>query len=137
MSVNDLPTLNALLNTICTSLLIVGRIKIKSGDENSHRRLMVMALVTSAMFLISYTIYHYYVGSVPYPFYDWTRPVYLAILIPHIIMSAVMIPFIIRLVWLAFSSKFERHKKLARFVWPVWIFVSISGVLIYLMLYVR
>lgn len=137
MSITDLPTLNALLNTITTVLLIAGRIKIKAGDKESHRRLMLSALATSALFLISYSIYHAAVGSVPYPFHDWTRPVYFSILAPHVILAALQVPFVIALVWFALKSNFERHRRLARFVWPVWIFVSISGVLIYLMLYVR
>lgn len=137
MSTTDLPTLNAILNTITTLLLIAGRIKIKRGDEKGHRKLMLNALATSALFLISYSIYHAAVGSVPYPFHDWTRPVYFAILAPHVILAAVQVPFVIALVWFALKSKFEQHKRLAKFVWPVWIFVSISGVLIYLMLYVR
>ena len=137
MTFSDLPTLNATLNAITTALLIAGRIRIKRGDENGHRRLMIMALTTSVLFFTSYAIYHFQVGSVPYPFHDWTRPLYFAILIPHVILAAVQIPFIIALVTLAFRSRFEKHRKLARFVWPVWIFVSITGVVIYLMLYVR
>lgn len=132
-----LPTLNALLNAITTVLLIAGRLRIKRGDRDGHRRIMIMALVTSALFLISYSIYHVNVGSVPYPYKDWTRPVYFAVLIPHVILAAVQVPFVIRLVWLALSQSFERHRRLARWVWPVWIFVSVSGVLIYAMLYLR
>ncbi len=137
MTVTDLPTLNAMLNAITTALLIAGGIRIKRGDENGHRRLMMMALLTSALFLISYTIYHANAGSVPYPFYDWTRPVYFAVLIPHVILAAVQIPFIIVLVTFALRSRFDQHRQLARFAWPVWILVSVTGVVIYLMLYGR
>lgn len=137
MNVTDLPTLNAILNTIATACLIAGRIKIKQGKKTAHRKIMISALVVSTLFLISYLIYHGQVGSVPYPFHDWTRPVYFAILIPHVILAGLMVPFIIRLVWLAMTSKFERHRRLARFVWPVWVFVSVTGVLIYIMLYAR
>ena len=132
---NHLATLNALLNAITTVLLIKGRIRIKRGDQDGHRRIMLMALATSAMFLISYLIYHAEVGSVPYPHHDWTRPLYFAILIPHVILAAVQIPFIIRLVWLALKGSFDRHRRLARLVWPVWMFVSVSGVVVYVMLY--
>ena len=137
MTVTDLPTLNAILNSICTACLIAGRIQIKRGNKASHRIIMILALIVSSIFFTSYLIYHAQVGSVPYPFDDWTRPVYFAILIPHVILAAVMVPFIIRLVWLAIGSQFERHRRLAKFVWPVWVFVSVTGVLIYLMLYVR
>ena len=132
-----LPTLNAMLNAITAALLIAGRLRIRRGDRDGHRRIMITALVTSALFLISYSIYHAEVGSVPYPYDDWTRPVYFAVLIPHVILAALQIPFVIRLVWLALAQSFERHRRLAVFVWPVWMFVSVSGVLIYLMLYVR
>ncbi|MDH3939232.1 MAG: DUF420 domain-containing protein, partial [candidate division Zixibacteria bacterium] len=86
-------------------------------------------------FLTCYLIYHAEVGSVPYPHHDWTRPLYFAILVPHVILAALMVPFILITVWLAWREKFIRHRRLARLVWPVWLFVSISGVVIYLMLY--
>jgi uncharacterized membrane protein YozB (DUF420 family) len=97
---------------------------------------MIGAIVSSAFFLISYLIYHYQVGSVPYPYYDWTRPIYFTILIPHVILAGVMVPFILRLLYLALKERFDKHQKLARFVWPVWMFVSISGIIIFFMLYV-
>ncbi len=137
MNVTDLPTLNASLNTISMILLLTGYFKIKAGNQAAHKKLMLSALVSSALFLVIYLVYHFQVGSVPYPFHDWTRPVYFAILIPHIILAAVQVPFIIRLVWLALTERFDNHRRLARFVWPVWMFVSASGVVIYLMLYVR
>lgn len=96
---------------------------------------MIAALSVSALFLISYVIYHAEVGSIPYPYHDWTRPVYFVILIPHVILAAVMVPFVLTTVWLAWREKFSTHRRLARIVWPVWFFVSISGVVIYMMLY--
>lgn len=136
MSVADLPTINALLNGISTIFLTLGFIQIKKGNIANHKKMMISALVSSALFLVSYLIYHYYAGSVPYPYYDWTRPVYFTILIPHIILAAVIVPFILALVWFALGEKFDRHKGLARWVWPVWMFVSISGIAVYLMLYI-
>ncbi|MEW6413573.1 MAG: DUF420 domain-containing protein [Candidatus Zixiibacteriota bacterium] len=135
MSVSDLPTLNAALNLISATLLAFGYVNIKRGRQTVHKRFMVGALVSSALFLISYSIYHYHAGSVPYPHHDWTRPVYFAVLIPHVILAAVMTPFVIATVWLAFRENFKRHRMLARWVWPVWMFVSVSGVIVYLMLY--
>lgn len=132
---NHLATLNALLNAVTTVLLLTGRLRIARGDRDGHRRFMIAALVTSALFLISYLVYHAEVGSVPYPYHDWTRPLYFAILIPHVVLAAVQIPFIVRLVWLAYKGSFDRHRRLARFVWPVWMFVSVSGVAVYAMLY--
>jgi uncharacterized membrane protein YozB (DUF420 family) len=135
MTISDLSTLNAVLNAISAILLIIGYRYIKMGKQEEHKRFMVSALIVSALFLTSYLIYHYYVGSVPYPYHDWTRPVYFIILIPHILFAALMTPFVLIAVWFALKSQFERHKKLVRWVWPVWIYVSVSGVLIYLMLY--
>ena len=96
---------------------------------------MVAALVSSAVFLTCYLIYHYQVGSVAYPFHDWTRPLYFVILIPHVILAAVMTPFIGILVYHAFKNNLDRHKRLARIIWPVWMYVSVTGVLVYLLLY--
>lgn len=96
---------------------------------------MLGAVSASAIFLISYLIYHAKVGSVPYPYHDWTRTLYFAILIPHVIFAALMVPFILVLLRLAFKDKRDKHKRLARWVFPVWSFVSLTGVLIYYMLY--
>jgi len=136
MTFSDLPTLNAILNFISFVFLSLGFYNIKKRRELIHKRFMISAAVTSALFLISYLIYHYNVGSVPYPHHDWTRPVYFAILIPHVLLAGIMSPFIVILLIFALRGRFDRHRKLAIWVWPVWIYVSISGILIYLMLYV-
>ena len=136
MNASDLPTLNATLNLISAVLLSFGYYHIRRGNQRIHKRFMLAALATSALFLTSYLVYHYQVGSVPYPHYDWTRPLYFAILIPHVILAAVMTPFVIAMVWFALRESFTRHRRLARFVWPVWMFVSVTGVIVYLMLYV-
>lgn len=135
MTVQDLPTLNALLNATTAVLLIAGRIQIKRGRQKIHKRIMITAIVTSALFLTGYLIYHGQVGSVPYPRFDWTRPLYFAILIPHSILAAVMVPFIVAALVFALKGRFERHKKLVRWVWPVWIYVSVTGIAVYMMLY--
>ncbi len=135
MNVQDLPTLNAVLNSISAVFLSLGYIQIKKGRREQHRKWMIAALVTSALFLTSYLIYHSQVGSVKYPHYDWTRPVYFAVLIPHIILAAVMTPFILIAVWHAWHARFEKHRRLVKWIWPVWMFVSVSGVVVYWMLY--
>jgi putative membrane protein len=137
MSLSDLPTLNATLNLISAVFLFLGYRNIRRGERERHQRFMVAALITSTLFLISYVIYHANIGSKPYPFEDWTRPIYFTILIPHVILAALMAPFIVVVVWRASKGAFEKHRALARFVWPVWMFVSISGVAIYAMLYLR
>lgn len=96
---------------------------------------MWSALVSSTLFLISYLIYHYRAGSVPYPYHDWTRVLYFVILIPHVILAAVMVPFIIAAVYFAIRGRFDKHTRITRWLWPVWMFVSISGVIVYIMLY--
>jgi len=135
MHVTDLSTINAILNGLSALFLLLGFIQIKQGNIQTHKKYMVIALITSVIFLASYVIYHIQVGSVPYPHHDWTRPIYFGILIPHIILAAVNVPFIIIIVWRAFNENFEGHKKLARYVWPSWMFVSVTGVIIYFMLY--
>ncbi len=137
MALSDLPTLNATLNLISAILLLFGYINIRRGERERHKRFMIAALITSTLFLTSYLIYHANVGSVPYPYHDWTRPVYFTILIPHVLLAALMTPFIVVVVWRAWKGSFDKHRKLARIVWPVWMFVSVSGVVIYAMLYLR
>lgn len=135
MTYTDLPTLNAALNAVSTVFLTIGYLRIRRGDREGHRKAMLGALISSALFLVSYLIYHANVGSVPYPHHDWTRPVYFAILIPHIILAAVNVPFILIIVYRAFRGDFDRHRRLARWVWPPWMFVAVTGIVIYAMLY--
>lgn len=135
MSLTDLPALNATLNSIAAILLLFGYITIKQGKQELHKKVMFGALGVSAAFLTSYLIYHYAVGSVPYPKYDWTRPIYFTILIPHVILAALMTPFIIIAVWHALRERFDKHRRIVKWIWPVWMFVSVSGVIVYLMLY--
>lgn len=135
MNVYDLPTLNACLNVLSATLLIRGYLLIHRGEREAHRKTMLAALLCSGLFLCSYLVYHFFVGSVPYPHHDWTRPIYFAVLIPHVILAALVAPFIILIVLRALKGDFAGHRRLARWVWPVWIYVSISGVVVYLMLY--
>lgn len=135
MNVRDLPTLNALLNLSSAILLLIGRAYIKRDQADRHKRFMLAAMVSSTLFLTSYLIYHGIVGSIPYPHYNWTRPLYFAILVPHIILAGIMVPFIIIALWFAFHRSFDKHKHLTVWVWPVWMFVSVSGIIVYLMLY--
>lgn len=135
MKITDLSAVNAVLNAISTVFLITGYVYVKRGRQDIHKRFMLAALTSSALFLASYLVYHYQVGSVPYPYHDWTRVLYFIILVPHIILAGIMTPFILIAVWFALKGRTERHRKLVRWVWPVWMYVSVSGVMIYLMLY--
>jgi len=130
-----LPTLNAILNLISLFLLTIGYSEIKKENRVRHKRLMISAVFVSALFLVSYLIYHYQVGSVPYPRHDWSRYLYFAFLLPHIILAAVIVPAIITALYFALKGKFVQHKKVTKRLFPVWIFVSLSGIIVYLMLY--
>ncbi len=135
MSVTDLPPVNAALNALSAIFLLLGYVQIRRQRIKSHRRLMFAALVSSAAFLVCYLAYHAAVGSVAYPHQDWTRPAYFAVLIPHIILATLNVPLIVALVWFALTHRFTRHRRLARWTWPSWMFVAASGVIVYLMLY--
>lgn len=135
MITSDLATLDAVLNAVSAVLLTVGRIQIKRGNPVWHKRFMLAALVSSALFLTSYLIYHSRAGTVPYQRHDWTRPIYFAVLIPHIILAAGMVPFVILAVWHALHERFQKHTRITRWLWWVWMYVSFSGVMVYLMLY--
>jgi uncharacterized membrane protein YozB (DUF420 family) len=137
MEISGLPAINAFLNTISAILLIIGYVYIKKKRADIHKKIMLFALAVSAIFLITYLIYHKMVGSVPYQRQDWTRPLYFAVLIPHIVLAGFNVPFILMAVWFALRGKIERHKRVVRWLWPSWIFVSISGIVVYLMLYGR
>lgn len=137
MDYSVFPPLNATLNGISTILLLTGFLLIKSGKKEAHQKVMLGALSSSALFLVSYLWYHYGVGHTTFPEeYPTARIVYLSILIPHIILAVVNVPLILLLVIAAFRGKFERHKKLARYTFPSWLFVSFTGVIIYFMIYV-
>ena len=136
MTVQDLPLLNACLNTVSALLLLSGYVAIKKNLKILHRNLMVSALGVSAAFLTSYLIYHYHVGSRPFPDLGYIKTIYLLILFPHIVLAAVMVPMILKTFWHAFRGEFEAHMKIARWTFPIWMYVSVTGVLIYLMLYV-
>lgn len=135
MDYSILPSINATLNAISAVLLTFGYVNIKRGRRDTHRKFMIAALISSALFLTCYLIYHNAVGSVPYPHHDWTRPLYFAILIPHVILAALMTPFIVIAVIHALKGRFAKHQRIVRWLWPVWMFVSVSGIIVYLMLY--
>jgi putative membrane protein len=136
MTVQDLPSLNASLNAIAGTLLLFGYIAIKKKNETLHKYLMVAALVVSAAFLTSYLIYHFHVPSKKFPDIGLMKKVYLVILIPHIILAVAMVPMILKTFWHAFRNEREKHKKIARLTFPIWMYVSVTGVIVYFMLYI-
>jgi putative membrane protein len=135
MTIADLPALNATLNFVATLFLIAGYAFIRNGDRIRHRACMIGALLMSAAFLTSYLVYHYHAGSVPFEGQGPIRAVYFTILITHIILAAVILPLVLVTVRLAVTARFASHRRLARWTWPIWMYVSVTGVVIYLMLY--
>ncbi|WFB36410.1 DUF420 domain-containing protein [Kiritimatiellota bacterium B12222] len=134
---NPLPTLNATLNFIALIFLIFGRYYVKKGNVTRHWQFMSAALFTSALFLTSYLYYHFVVGSpVRYEGVGWLKGLYYLVLFPHILLATAQVPFILAVVWSALTKRFTIHVKLVRWVWPVWVYVSVTGVLVYLMLYI-
>ena len=135
MSVEDLPTLNAALNATSALLLLAGYLAIRSGKRDLHRALMGAALATSAAFLTSYLVYHFQVGSVKFRGVGTIRTVYFTILISHTILAILVPPLAVTTAWLAIKGRFERHKRVARVALPIWGYVSVTGVVVYWMLY--
>jgi len=131
-----LPPFNAALNGISTVLLLAGFLFVKTGRLKAHRAAMVSALVSSSVFLVCYLLYHYGAGHTEFPKeHPLARKIYFAILLPHILLAVVNLPFIALLVIAAAKGNFARHKRLARFTFPSWLFVSVTGVLIYFMIH--
>ncbi len=135
MQVQDLPTLNATLNAVAATLLLSGYIAIKKNHKELHKKLMVATFIVSALFLTSYLIYHYHVPSKKFPDLGWIKTVYFLILFPHIILAVIMVPMILKTFWHAYKEEWEKHKKIARLTFPIWMYVSVTGVIVYFMLY--
>jgi putative membrane protein len=130
-----LPALNASLNATSAVLLTTGWIAIRRRRIPLHRACMLGACAVSALFLISYVAYHYLAGSRPFAGQGWIRWAYFPILISHIILAAAMVPFVLTTVYRALSGNFVRHVRIARFTLPVWLYVSVTGVIVYVLLY--
>jgi putative membrane protein len=135
MEIADLPTLNASLNALASVFLVAGYVMIRSRRIDAHRRCMLSALGTSALFLISYVIYHANAGSVPFRGTGTVRVVYFAVLIPHIILAAAILPLALVTTARGLRGDYTRHVRIARWTLPVWLYVSVTGVIVYLMLY--
>lgn len=130
-----LPHLNAALNAAATLLLLAGRLAIRSGDRDRHRRIMLAALGVSAVFLASYLLYHATAPIFVFRGQGWIRPAYYALLIGHVVLAVLNVPMILLTVRHALRGDFDRHRRLARWTWAVWLTVSVSGVIVYALLY--
>lgn len=129
------PAINACLNATSAILLVAGRRAIRRGDRATHRALMLAAFASSTAFLISYLARFYISGVHVYPGGGWDKPVYLTVLFTHMAAALVVVPLSLRALWLASHARFVVHKRVARVTWPLWMYTSVTGVIVYLMLY--
>lgn len=135
MTVADLPAVNATLNGLSAVLIATGYVLIRRGRRDLHKQVMLVALATSSLFLVSYVIYHANTGSRPFQGTGLIRPVYFAILITHVILAAVIVPLVLTTAIRGLKAQYRLHKAIARWTLPLWLYVSVTGVVIYLMLY--
>lgn len=135
ISVSQLPAVNAALNSLSAVFLIAGYRFIKAKRMSAHRACMLSAFVSSTLFLISYLIYHFQVGSVPFKGQGWLRIVYFTVLISHTVLATVIVPLVLITLYRALGARFDRHRRIARWTLPLWLYVSITGVIVYAMLY--
>lgn len=135
MQAADLPALNATLNAVAAGWLVLGYVLIRRGRRRAHRAAMLAACATSALFLASYLVYHSQAGSRPFTGQGWIRPVYFTILVSHIVLAAAVLPLALVTLVRGLRARYDHHRRLARITLPVWLYVSVTGVVVYLMLY--
>ncbi|MBI2495020.1 MAG: DUF420 domain-containing protein [Candidatus Omnitrophica bacterium] len=135
MNVTDLPLLNARLNATSAILLLAGWLCIRANKVAAHAGFMLSACVASLLFLISYLIYHAQVGSVRFHGTGWIRPVYFTLLVSHTTLAIAIVPLVLRTIFLAARKRFSEHRAIARWTFPLWLYVSVTGLVVYWMLY--
>jgi putative membrane protein len=132
--VSSLPAANAAFNSLSALCLLGGYINIRRKNRATHKKFMLAATTFSALFLVSYITYHFSHGDTRFPGQGWVRPAYFALLISHILMSMVALPLIFATLFFSLSSQFQFHRKVARWTFPIWMYVSVTGVLVYFVL---
>jgi len=135
VTIGDLPAVNATLNGLSAIFILTGYVLIRRGHRELHKRCMLTALVTSSLFLVSYVVYHANAGSRPFPGTGVARALYFAILITHVILAAAILPLALTTTARGLRAQYTRHVAIARWTLPIWLYVSVTGVVIYLMLY--
>jgi putative membrane protein len=135
VSVHDLPAINATLNATSGILLLAGYALMRARRIEQHRRCMIAAFVTSSLFLVCYVIYHSQVGSVRFTRQGFVRPLYFGILITHVTLAAAVLPMAILTLSRGLARRYPQHRRIARWTWPIWMYVSVTGVLVYVLLY--
>jgi uncharacterized membrane protein YozB (DUF420 family) len=135
LSLHDLPAVNASLNAVSGVLLLCGYVLIRARRIAAHRAVMIAAFATSSLFLVCYLVYHAQVGSVPFPRHGLVRPLYFAVLITHIVLAAAVPPLAIVTITRGLKGRYAQHRRIARWTFPIWMYVSVTGVLVYVLLY--
>ena len=135
MTVHDLPAVNASLNALAGVLLLIGYVLIRSGRREQHRRVMIAAFITSAVFLVCYLVYHAQVGSVRFTRQGFVRYLYFTVLITHVVLAAAVLPLAIVTLSKGLNERYRQHRAVARWTFPIWLYVSVTGVLVYVLLY--
>ena len=135
MSVQDLPAVNASLNALSGVLLLTGYVLIRRRRVETHRKVMIAAFVTSSLFLVCYLVYHAQVGSVRFTRQGFVRPLYFTILITHVTLAAAVLPLALVTLSRGLKARYARHRAIARWTFPIWLYVSLTGVLVYVLLY--
>jgi putative membrane protein len=135
VDIHTLPAVNATLNAISGVLLIIGYLLIRARRIEQHRRVMIAAFTTSSLFLISYLVYHAQVGSVRFTRQGIVRPVYFTILVTHVTLAAAVLPLALVTLSRGLKARFAQHRRIARWTFPIWLYVSATGVLVYILLY--
>jgi len=135
VTVHDLPAVNASLNALSAVLLAIGFLLIRARRITLHRRIMLAAFITSSLFLVCYVVYHAQVGSVRFTREGFVRPLYYTILVTHVTLAALVLPLAIVTLSRGLQSRFDRHRAIARWTLPIWLYVSVTGVLVYVLLY--
>jgi putative membrane protein len=135
VSVHDLPAVNATLNALSGILLVAGYTLIRSRRIEQHRKVMIAAFITSSLFLVSYIVYHAQVGSVRFTRHGFVRPLYYTILITHVTLAVLVLPLAIVTLSRGLKARFALHRRIARWTFPIWLYVSVTGVLVYVLLY--
>src|SRR6266436_4137258 len=135
MSIHDLPAVNASLNALSGVLLLIAYALIRARRIEQHRKVMLAAFATSSLFLACYVIYHAQVGSVPFPRHGFVRPLYFTILITHVTLAATVPPLAIITLSRGLKARYPQHRRIARWTFPIWLYVSVTGVLVYVLLY--
>jgi uncharacterized membrane protein YozB (DUF420 family) len=135
VTVHDLPAVNASLNALSGVLLVTGYVLMRKHRIEAHRTFMLAAFASSVVFLICYVVYHAQVGSVPFPRHGFVRPLYFTILITHVVLAASVPPLAIVTLTRGLKGRYPQHRRIARWTFPIWLYVSVTGVLVYVLLY--